>query len=626
MENSMSAFLELYEQKKVSLSHAIELIRSGDRIFVGSSCGEPQHLVSGLCNAIDHFTDIEIVRLLSLETAPLTLIANKTQETKLNIRSFYIGSAATASLARNKRFMTPVNLSAIPMLFKTGKIPLNVAFIQTSPPDESGYMSLGISVDVSLAAAQSADIVIAQVNSRMPSVFGRNSMMHISEIDAVVEYDEALLAVSAYPEIESAEIVGEHIARLVDNGSTLQIGLGTTSRAVMRALSDKNDLGIHTQYLTDDIMRLILKGVVTNRRKGINEGKSFAGAAIGTPELYDFLNGNESVEFSPSDYINDPAIIARNNKMIALNVAVAMDLTGQVAADAFQHNNFCGVNGMQDFIRGAAQSRGGAPVIMLTSRSRDGQKSRIVPTLEETAVISRGDVHYVVTEYGAVNLFGKSLGERAIAMISVAHPDFRDELFYNAKQMGLLSSDRYSENLMRGVYPINLEEKIKINDVELTIRPSKPVDERHIQEHFYGLDTTDVASRFLHKKTAFVREEIKDISQIDYKTELTILAVKGDFGFGRVVGVGEYSLEPENNMAEVAFSVSKDFQRRGMGKILLKKLAEAAKDNEIGGLVAYTSPENRGMIKLFHSLPYKITESTDDGMRTLKLRFDQKAD
>ncbi len=617
-------FRKIYLKKRVSLENALDLIKSGDRIFVGSACGEPQYLLNGLCNAIDIFADLEIVRLLSLETAPLTLIANKTRKTKLNIRSFYLGSATTKALARNKRFMTPVNLSAIPMIFKTGKIPLNVALIQTSPPDESGYMSLGISVDISLAAAQSADILIAQVNSRMPAVFGRNSMLHISEIDALVEYDEPLLTLSSYPEIKSADIIAEHIARLIDNGSTLQIGLGTTSRAVMLALSEKNDLGIHTQHMTDDIMHLILKGVVTNRQKGFKNGLSLAGASIGTPELYDFLNGNESIEFCPSDYINNPGIIAKNNKMIALNVAVAMDLTGQVSADAFPYNNFCGVNGMQDFIRGAAQSRGGAPVIMLTSTSRDGKKSRVSPILEETTVVvPRGDVHYVVTEYGAVNLFGKSLSERAVAMISIAHPDFRDELFYRAKEMGLLTSHEYSSKFMNSVYPVNLEEKIKIKGAEITVRPSKPVDERRIQEHFYELDIEDVVARFFHKKRTFIRKEIKDISQIDYKNELTILAVDGEFGFGRIVGIGEYSLEPQTNIAEVAFSISKDFQRRGIGKILLNKLANAAKDNEIKGLVAYIASGNTGMTKLFYSMPYKITSSRENEALTLKCRFDQ---
>ncbi|VEN73065.1 Acetyl-CoA hydrolase [Candidatus Desulfarcum epimagneticum] len=613
-----------YQSKKFSLEQAVDLIRSGDRIFVGSGCGEPQSLVRGLCDAIDHFTDIEIVRLLSLENAPLTLIANKTRETKLNIRSFYLGSVATSSLARNKRFMTPVNLSAIPTLFRTGQLPIHVAFIQTSPPDESGYMSLGISVDICLAAAQSADLVIAQVNSMMPRVPGRNTKLHVSEIDALVERDEPLLSMGECPEIASADIIAEHIAKLVDDGSTLQIALGATSRAALLALSEKNDLGIHTQYMTDDIMRLISKGVVTNRKKGFEPGVSLAGAAIGSPELYGFLNENPQVKFRPSDHINNPGIIARNHKMTALNVAVGMDLTGQAAADAFPYNHFCGVNGMQDFIRGAAQSRGGAPVIMMTSTTRDGKRSRISPVLDQTAVVTpRGDVHYVVTEYGAVNLFGKSLAERAVAMISVAHPDFRDELFHRAREMGLLTSRDYSSKFMRGVYPVHLEEKIEIGGAEITVRPSKPVDERRIQEHFYALDIKDVVARFFHKKTAFVRDEIKDISQIDYKNELTLLAVDGDFGFGRIVGIAEYSLEPDSNMAEVAFSITRDFQRKGMGKILLGKLAEAARENGIKGLVAYTSPDNFGMIKLFGSMPYETREGEEKGALALEFDFDR---
>jgi acyl-CoA hydrolase/GNAT superfamily N-acetyltransferase len=611
-----------YVENKRSAAEAISLIKPGRRVFIGSSCGEPQHLVRVLSESSDNFTDIEIVRLLTLETTPLTLIANKTKTQSLNIRSFYLGSAKSRGLARNIRFITPINLSAIPRLFKSRLLPIHVALIQVSPPDDFGWMSLGVSVDITQAAASSADLVIAQVNPKMPRVLGR-SFIHVNDVDVFVEHEEDLLTIGELPDLESANKIAVHIARLVSDGSTIQMSLGVTPGAVLLAFSEKNDLGIHTQYLTDSIMHLYSKGVITNRKKGFNEGKIVASSAIGSVNLYDFMHDNPAIEFHPSDYVNDPGIVARHNKMVTLNVAMTMDLTGQIAADALPYNHFSGVTGMVDFIRGAAQAEGGKSIIMIPSASADGKKSRIVPFLSDTAiVVPRGDAQYVVSEYGAVNLFGKSIQERATAMISIAHPKFREELFHNAKRLGLLGEERTLKESIQGVYPIKLEETLIIGNETVTVRPAKPVDERRIQEHFYNLEKNDVASRFFHEKTRFVQDEMQGVSQIDYIKDLTVIALVGEFGFGRVVAVGEYLIDPAKNMAEVAFSVIKEYQGKRLGKILLKKLAEAARENGILGLFAYTSPGNQGMIKLFQTLPYKIRTTFEDDMIMLSCRFD----
>jgi acyl-CoA hydrolase/ribosomal protein S18 acetylase RimI-like enzyme len=613
-----------YIENRRGATEALSQIRPGQRVFIGSSCGEPQHLVRELSELSSQFKDIEIIRLMTLETTPLSLIANKTKDHSLNLRSFYLGSAKAKGIARNMRFITPINMSAIPRLFKSRLLPIHVALIQVSPPDDFGWMSLGVSVDITLAAAQSADLVIAQVNANMPRVLGR-SFLHVNDVDFFVEYDEPLLTIGENPELAAANDIGRLIARrLIDDGSTLAIGLGTTSEAVMLALSDRNDLGIHTMYMTNEIMHLFSKGVITNRKKGFNEGKMVANSAIGSEDLYEFLNDNPAVEFHPSDYVCDPGIIARHHKMVAMSVAMSIDLTGQVAADAMPHSHFSGVTGISDFMRGAVQSAGGKSILMLPSTGMQGKKSRIVPFLNDTAVAApRGDVHYVVTEYGAVNLFGKSFQERAMAMISIAHPDFRDELFFEAKKMGLLSSDRTLHESLHGVYPIHLEETLEIDGEQITVRPVKPVDERRIQEHFYNLDKDDVVARFFHEKTAFLKEEIEGVSQIDYVKDLTMVVIVGEFGFGRVVGIGEYLIDPATNVAEVAFSISKEYQKKGMGKILLKKLASAAMENDISGLVAYTSPNNRGMIKLFNQLSYKVSTFFDGDMLTLSCKFDE---
>ncbi len=612
---------DYYIRNKRSAYDAIKMIKPGQRVFIGSSCGEPQHLVRVLADTSSNFTDLEIVRVMSMESTPLTLIANKTQDQSMNIRSFYLGSAKPKSLARNMRFITPMNLSAIPRLFKSRMMPIHVALIQTSPPDDFGWMSLGISVDITLAAAQSADMVIAQINPKMPRVLGQ-SFIHVNDVDVFVEYEENLLTIPKIPEMESANNIGRLLARLIDDGSTIQISPGTTPQATMIALQDKNDLGIHTQYMTTDIMHLFSKGVITNRYKGYNNGKMVASAAIGDENLYEFINDNPAIEFHPSDYVNDPTVICRHKKMISLNVATRIDLTGQVAADSLPYTQFSGVTGIMDFVRGATLAEGGKSIMLLPSTDSTGKKSRIVPLLTDTAVVvPRGDVNYVATEFGVFNLFGKSFQERALGMISIAHPDFRDELFFEAKKMGLFSSERTLTESMHGIYPVKLEETRKIKDQIVTIRPAKPVDERRIQEHFYELDKNDVVSRFFHEKTTFLRKEVQGISQIDYCKNLTMLAVVGEFGFGKVVAIGEYLLEESRNLAEVAFSVSRPYQGFGLGKILIRRLAEAAMENGIDGLIAFTNPDNQGMIRLFQTLPYRVSKKYEDDVLVLTCRF-----
>ena len=334
-----------YIESQRTAEDAISMIKPGQRVFIGSSCGEPQYLIRTLSEMAGRFTDLEIVRLMSLETTPLTLIANKTKDQSLNIRSFYLGSGKSAALKRNIRFVTPMNLSTLPRLFKTRRLPVHVALIQVSPPDDFGWMSLGVSVDITMTAAQSADMVIAQVNPRMPRVLGR-SFIHVNDVDYIVEHEEPLITVKEPPDDTVANTIARLLSRLIDDGSTLSISPGTTPQATLLALSEKNDLGVHTQYLTPEVMHLYSRGVITNRKKGLNDGKIVASAAIGSENLYEFINDHPAIEFHPSEYVNDPSIISRHHKMVSLHVGMAMDLTGQVAADALPNNHFSGVTGM----------------------------------------------------------------------------------------------------------------------------------------------------------------------------------------------------------------------------------------------------------------------------------------
>ncbi len=621
-----SYWADSYVDKKCSAKHALSKIKPGQRVFIGSSCGEPQHLVNELSKLSSRFTDLEIVRLLSLKCRPITLIANRSHAQQFNIRSFYLGSGKSTNIKKNLRFITPINLSQVPGLFKTRRMQIDVALIQVSPPDDFGWMSLGVSVDITKAAAESADLVIAQVNSNMPRILGR-SFINVNNVDYIVEHEEELITAKEWPEIETANTIARLISRLIEDGSTIQTSPGATTQATLLCLSKKNDLGIHTQYITNEIMRLVSMGVITNKYKGFNEGKIVASSAVGSHELYDFLDDNPSIEFHPSDYVNDPRIIARHNSMISMNTAMEMDLTGQVAADALPYNNLTGVSGMPDFIRGASMATNGKSILMLTSTSDQGKKSRIVPLLTDTAiVVPRGDVQYVVTEYGMINLFGKSIQERALAMISIAHPDFRDELFTKAKELDFIDINRRLKESVRGIYPLHIEEVITIKGQTITIRPSKPVDERRIQEHYYTMNREDIVSRFFHEKRSFAHDQIDSTFEIDYVNDLTIIATVGEIGFGKVIGVGEYLRNPIVNMAEIAFSVSREYQGYGIAKLLELKLAEAAKANGIKGLIAYTSPGNKGMIRLFNKLPYKIHSEYEDDMLILHCLFSEPAE
>lgn len=612
-----------YVEKCVKAEQAIRKIRQGQRVFIGSACGEPQELVRSLAaNAIE-FSGLEIVRMLSAESVSLSEIADKTHDSSLNIRNIYLGSAGADTLARNKRFITPMNMSDVPVLFKSRKMPINVALIQVSPPDDFGWMSLGVSVDVTYAAAQSADYVIAQVNSKMPRVMG-HSFIHVNEVDTIVEYDEDLLTIEIPEQSQIAAQIGKNISRLIEDGSTLQVGLDAASQATVQALMNKNDLGLHSQYLTVDVMHLYAKGVITNRKKGFNDGKLVASAAVGTHNLYEFLHDNPGIEFYPSDYVNDPFIIGQHNRMVSMNVARSIDLTGQVTAEASSQTLYAGVSGIPDFVRGAKRSKGGRSIIFLPSTTNDGQKSRIVPVTEKApVVVPRGDVHWVATEFGVANLFGKSLQERAMAMISLAHPDFRDELLNAAKEIGIIGQERSLGEAVRAVYPVGLEDTIVRDDTRITIRPAKPVDERRIQEHYYTLEKKDVFSRFFHDKKSFNRSDLENKSHIDYIKDLTLIGVVGEVGFDEVISVAEYLLIVEENMAEVAFSVSKEYQGKGLGRIFMKKLAEAARSNGISGLVAYTVPSNKAMIGLFKTLPYRVKTKIEDDALVLSCKFNE---
>jgi len=420
----------------VSLDEAVGVVNSGDRLYFHAGAATPHVLIDGLVELRPGLRDVEIVHLHTDGPAPYT---DPSMEGRFRHNALFIGPNTRQAVQEGRADYTPVFLSEIPSLFEPGgSLPLDVAFIHVTPPDSAGNCSLGVSVDCALAAAKHARIVVAQVNPRMPRTFGHT--IHSSVIDLAVEVDNELPeAAHDLPGPEAAE-VGRHVAALIGHGSTLQMGIGAIPNAVLHELAGHRDLGVHTEMFTDGLLPLLRSGVVNGARKTLHTGRVVTAFAVGSRELYDFVDANPAIEFHPVDHTNNVDVIAAHDRMVAINSALSVDLTGQVAADSIGPRFYSGIGGQVDFIRGAARSRGGVPIIALPSTAKDGQLSRICPELlpGSGVVTTRGDVHWVVTEYGARNLHGRTIRERAAMLIEIAHPNFREDLARAAVRLGYL--------------------------------------------------------------------------------------------------------------------------------------------------------------------------------------------
>ncbi|HOO45444.1 MAG TPA: acetyl-CoA hydrolase/transferase C-terminal domain-containing protein, partial [Deltaproteobacteria bacterium] len=430
---------EHYESRLTDATTALKKIRKGNRIFLGSACGEPQLLVRTLIDIAQNLADTEIIHFLDIGTAPY--IDGKFDD-NFRHNALFIGASTRNAIAEGRADYTPILLSEIPLLMLRGRMPLDAALITVSPPDNNGYVSLGISVDTTKTAAEIAEYVVAEVNPNMPRTLG-DSFLHVSDIDAFVENDVPLIEFQQKSPGDIAKSIGEQIADLIENESTIQTGVGRIPNSVFPYLMNKRDLGIHTETFTDGIIDMIEAGVITCKKKTLHPGKIVASFCMGTKRLYDYVHNNPLFEFHPCHYVNNPNTIARNDRMISINSALTVDLTGQVCSDSLGFLFYSGIGGQVDFVRGSAMSKGGKSIMTLPSTTDDGTKSRIVPfhSPGSGVVVTRGDIHYVVTEYGAAYIHGKSIRDRAMALINIAHPKFREELLEAAKNQGYVYKD-----------------------------------------------------------------------------------------------------------------------------------------------------------------------------------------
>ena len=601
---------EKYKDKISTAVVAVRLIKSGNNIFVGTGCGQPQHLVNILVEQSSHIYDAHIVHLLTMGAAPY---AGEKFREKFKMNSFFIADNVRDALQKGIGDYTPIFLSEIPLEFETGRIPVDVALISVTPPDINGLCSLGVSVDVVKSAVANAGYVIAQVNSRMPRTFG-DSFIHVNSIDMLVPYDEDIIEVSIPETDETLLRIGQNIARLVEDGSTIECGIGRIPQALAEFLKDKRDLGIHTEMFGDWIIDLIECGAITCAKKSLNRGKVVASFCMGSQRLYDFIDNNPFFEFYPTEYVNDIYIISRHEKMVGINVGLEIDLTGQVCSDSFGYKFYSGIGGQVDFIRGSARSRGGKAIIAMPSTARDGKVSRIVPCLTEGAgvVTTRGDVHYVVTEYGIAYLHGKSIRKRVMDLVNIAHPKFRKELIQAAKAQCYIYEDQIELAWEQVAYPEELERYETLRDgTEIFFRPVKPTDEPALSEMLYSLSEKSVRTRYMTHTIVFPHRDIQRFTNIDYRQDIAIIGVIPRVSGEEIVALAQYFLDPKTQAAEVAFLVQDEWQKKGMGTFLLDYITQIAKQRGVKKFYAKVLPTNEPMLAIFHNSGYKVNTEFD---------------
>lgn len=618
-----------FGKKELSAPDAIKLIKPGQKIFVHSGCSEPQLLLKELINQSQRLKDIEIHHFLSIARKGDLPLSDKPEDLFRHNAFFIGGESIREAVNSGQADYTPMFLSEIPEYFRTGKKSIDVAIIQVSPPDKNNFCSFGVNVDVAKPIAENATLVLAEVNPQVPRVLG-NSFIHMDKVDYFVYNDEPLLEFHDPPIDEVHEKIGKYISLLVEDGATIQVGMGKAPMAVLHHLDDHKDLGVHSDTIFDGIVDLVEKGVITCEKKIFNPNRIIANYGLGTKKLFDFVNDNLLVEFHPSDYTNNPINIAQNNKMTSINGAISIDLMGQVNSDSIGPQFYSSIGGLVDFCRGATYSKGGKSIVCLPSTAKGGTISRIVPMLKKGSHVSltMGDVHYVVTEWGIADLHGKNIRERVMELISIAHPTYRQELLEKAKELKYIYSDQKLPTDEKGnivTYPEKYKTVFKTTDGDvIRFRPIQPTDERLVQDLYYSLDDTSRVYRFFRKKKYFMRDDVKMDVLIDFDNEMVIVGVVGEIGQERIVAIGSYEKEKHTNYGELAFTVAEGWRNKGITKFMLDYLAEIAQDKGLKGFQGEIMWQNKAMIHIIKNSGYDVNGGNHPEGWTFSFTFKDK--
>ncbi|MDO6841736.1 GNAT family N-acetyltransferase [Paraglaciecola chathamensis] len=599
------------------------LLKSGNRIFIGSNAAVPNGLIDDLIANSGELKDIELVQFNTLSESRWVEPQFKDL---FRVNALFIGGdKIRQAVAQGRVDYTPCFLSEVPSLFEQDILPLDAALVMVSLPDKYGYCSLGVAVDVNLAAVKKAKYVIAQVNPLMPRTSG-HTFIRIDDIAACIQVEQPLPELPHYVPDKITERIGQYVAMLVDDGATLQLGVGKIPNAVLYYLQNHKDLGVHSELITDGIIDLITKGVINNRKKTFHPGKTVASFCLGSQTLYDFVDNNPHVEFYPSDYLNSPANIARNHKMVAINSALEVDLTGQVVADSIGYQFYSGIGGQVDFIRGAAMSPGGKPIIAMPSTAKGGSISRIVPIITEGSgvVTSRGHVHYVVTEFGVASLKGRSIRERALELIRVAHPKFREQLLAKVREHYWVP--HYQKNYPRDVPelgPLGFK-TIQVDNQSFDLRPLNPADERRLQEFFYSHTKETLFYRYNHYPTQMTREKSCNLVSVDQNHDLALCIVRQHGSVAEIQAVGRYYLNASSNSCEAAFVTRESFHGKGMAKHLLAEMIMIAKKRGLSKMFAIVRADNRNMLRVFESAQFERQPVEEPGEVSLVLQLEDQ--
>lgn len=601
-----------YDHKKKLSQDIQDCILPGSSLFVESGCGEPQHLVKTLLFENTNLSDVQVYT-----SVPLRTYSDYGGQfgSRFRIKSFFISPGMSLAFEKGNADHMPMCTSGMTKLFCEEYIKINTILIQVSPPDDNGFMSLGIMVDITKAIIDKADMVIAQVNKYMPMTYGDN-MVHVDDIDHIVEYDEPLVCYEPEEADPEIQMVGANVARLIENGSTIQVGFGRIPDAALMFLDGKKDISIHSEIITDIVVDLVDSGVITDGDNDADAGKITASLCIGTEKVFDFVRSNPLVELRDLSRTSDPKTILSYDKFIAINGAMEIDLTGQSCVGIGEYMGYFGALGHAMFNRTAMFTPGGKGIIALRSTSRDGKYTRIVPEFTDSRIgiiTTQADIHYVVTEYGYVDLFGKSIRERALSLITIAHPRFRSWLLDEAKRMNYVYQDQElpPEN---SLYPSQYENFHEFCSEKFLVRPIKITDERAIQNLFYALSKHDKFYRFLMHVSALHHKQAQDLVNVDYKDSMA-LVVHGTNGkqdnIAAVAHIARDDAGSSSSTCEFAAMVDPAWQNKGIGTHLLQKMIIIGNEMGFQRLRAYIWEENVQMLKAFEKLGRGMTQELE---------------
>jgi acyl-CoA hydrolase/L-amino acid N-acyltransferase YncA len=619
MQQAIPENLLRWPEKICTPEQAAKLVKNGQRVFVGTACATPRALTAALENMKTPADDVEFFHYLTTGILPPS---EGLATSKYRHRCFFVGTDMREMVNRGTAEYVPVSLSQVPSLISTGRIRVDIALIQVSPPDEFGYVSLGVSVDVVMTAVRYAKLVIAEVNPNMPRTLG-DSFIHVNQIHKLVPVDEPVIEFVHAPLDEIAQQIARYVAEIIEDGSTLQVGLGRIPNETLKYLTNRRDLGVHSDVITDSLLDLIESGAVTGARKTIHQHAIVSSYCIGTKRLYDAVNNNPLFKFLPIEQVADVGVIRRNHKMVSLTQAFSIDLTGQVCTDQFGGQFYGGVSAQPEFLRGASLAAHGKPIVCLRSTTPDEAESCIRSLLPagEGVTVARSDVHYVVTEFGIAYLFGKSVRERAIALIEIAHPKFRAELLEEAKKLGYALPEQKLDTLRP--YLVEEERTVSLKgDRQVLIRPARSSDAMGMKEIFYQMSQHDVYTRFFRRVNALSFKEAQRLCNVNFESEVAFVAVTGTRDNETIVGSCCYFLNPSTNLAEVAYMIIPEWQATGLGGAFQKRMMEFAKKKGVRGFVADILAENSKMIALAKRACDNVTVHKDGGTVEIEMLFD----